>query len=135
MTMQTMNNNTLLNFEITQIIPTSDTLKLMVQNVLGNIWGSLDEPLLDQFMHQLEWSQLACGDCLYQQNDAGDCKHILVSGRLKVIKETEKGMRTLGEISAGECVGEMSLLADAPRSANIYALRESILAKITREQF
>ena len=110
-------------------------LNTIVQNVLGKIWGTIDESLIDHFVNQLEWTQLKSGDCLYEQNELGDCMHIIISGRLKVIKKTEKGRITLGEISSGECVGEMSLLADAPRSASIYAIRNSVVVKITKEQF
>ena len=110
-------------------------LNTIVQNVLGKIWGTIDESLIDHFVNQLEWTQLKSGDCLYEQNELGDCMHIIISGRLKVIKKTEKGSITLGEISSGECVGEMSLLADAPRSASIYAIRNSVVVKITKEQF
>ncbi len=119
------------------ISPTPNHLILntIVQNVLGKIWGTIDESLIDQFVNQLEWTQLKSGDCLYEQNELGDCMHIIISGRLKVIKNAEKGQITLGEISSGECVGEMSLLSDAPRSASIYAIRNSVVVKITKEQF
>lgn len=110
-------------------------LNTIVQNVLGKIWGTIDESLIDQFVNQLEWTQLKSGDCLYEQNEQGDCMHIIISGRLKVIKNSEKGQVTLGEISSGECVGEMSLLSDAPRSASIYAIRNSVVVKITKAQF
>ena len=115
--------------------PNTAIFHTIVQNVLGKIWGTIDESLIDHFINQLEWTQLQSGDCLYQQNEVGDCMHIIISGRLKVIKQTEKGKITLGEISSGECVGEMSLLSDAPRSASIYAIRNSVVVKITKEQF
>lgn len=115
--------------------PNAVILNTIVQNVLGKIWGTIDENLIDHFVHQLEWTQLNSGECLYEQHEQGDCMHIIISGRLKVIKQTDQGRITLGEISSGECVGEMSLLSDAPRSASIYAIRNSVVVKITKEQF
>jgi predicted acylesterase/phospholipase RssA len=41
----------------------------------------------------------------------------------------------VGEISAGESVGEMALLSDQPRSASVRAVRESRLIELSREAF
>ena len=106
-----------------------------MRNVLSDIWGDIDEDLADMFIHKLEWTKLRHGECLYKAGDKGDCMHILISGRLKAIKEDDASQIVLGEISCGECVGETSLISDAPRNASIYAVRNSTLIKITKSQF
>ena len=75
--------------------------KTIVENVIGKMWGKMDEMMMNRFIHQLEWVQLACGERLYQQGAPGDCMHILISGRLKVMLQTDTERITLGEVSAG----------------------------------
>ncbi|MBL7076770.1 MAG: GNAT family N-acetyltransferase [Kiritimatiellae bacterium] len=60
---------------------------------------------------------IADGERLIQKGEAGDRVFVLVSGELRV----SVGDREVGRIAAGETVGEMSLLDENPRSANVIA--------------
>ena len=110
-------------------------LQHIVSDVLSKHWDLPSTSVTEEFLQTLEWERLACGDRLYEQGEHGDCMHILLSGRLKVIRQRGAETTTLGEISSGECVGEMSLLSDRPRAASIFAARDSVLVKITKAHF
>lgn len=54
-------------------------------------------------------------------------------GQLIVTKSTAQGEVTLGHISSGELVGEISFLDKEPRSATVRALTDCELLEIPQE--
>ncbi|MDF1756822.1 MAG: patatin-like phospholipase family protein [Legionellaceae bacterium] len=81
-------------------------------------------------------TSLAGNTVLFQQNDPADSLYILMYGFLRALKKDASGQeRVIGEISAGNVVGEIGCLCDEPRTASIYAIRDSILLKLTPEAF
>jgi CRP-like cAMP-binding protein len=68
--------------------------------------------------------------------DPGDAMFILVSGRAKVALFGDNGRElTLSELRPGDFFGEMSLLDDRPRSANVVAIDDVTMLVLTREAF
>lgn len=79
---------------------------------------------------------LQAGSTLMREGGPGDALYALVSGRLRVFAEQPDGSQeAVGEISAGEVVGEMALLSDEPHSATVKAVRDSHLLEIARDDF
>lgn len=102
--------------------------------ILTSVFGHMDEKILCLIESEMEWVRLEPGDCLFREGEAGDSLYIVVSGRLKAVaKDGEGRERTVGYILRGESVGEMAVFAETPRSATVYAMRESELAGLTRE--
>ena len=74
----------------------------------------------------IAWFSLPGGQKLYAPGDPADHLYILRTGRLGVFRrEPGREPEFLGVIRPGEPVGEMSLLASAPHSADVVALRDS----------
>ena len=93
-----------------------------------------DHPLLEQ----VGMVQLAGGDWLMHQGEAGDALYLLVRGRLQAWATAPDGRERgtfLNEIVAGDSVGELSLLTGAPRAVGIQAIRDSLLVSIDRATF
>jgi len=106
-----------------------------VRNIIESYF---DRELHPQLLEQLETRLLHGGEWLFQQGDAADSLYFLVRGRLQVwIKADDAGgpLRLLGEIAAGESVGEVGLISGEPRSAGIQAIRDSLLIRIDRRAF
>ncbi|KTC78877.1 cyclic nucleotide-binding and patatin-like phospholipase domain-containing protein [Legionella cherrii] len=62
--------------------------------------------------------------------------YILIKGRLYYqVTDTEGNVTYQGELHEGAIIGEMALLSDLPRSANVYALRDSIILKLSKSNF
>lgn len=77
--------------------------------------------------------ELDGGQWLFQQGDPGDSLYFLVRGRLEAWHQDDDGTaRMLNEIAAGEAVGEVGLLTNAPRSAGVRARRDSLLFRVDR---
>jgi NTE family protein len=96
---------------------------------------SVDQEAIESVRPCLRWMHLAGGQTLMRQGEPGDALYLLVSGRLRVYIEEGDQRRIVREIPRGEVVGEMSLISDAPRSATVVAIRDSVLVSLDKEAF
>jgi CRP-like cAMP-binding protein len=74
-------------------------------------------------------------DALIQEGEAGTSMFIIIQGRVKVVRSDDGsgGEIALAELSDGAFFGEMALLSDAPRTASVVAVEETMLFEISRE--
>jgi putative oxidoreductase len=76
------------------------------------------------------------GVCVVRQGDAPVHFYVIVSGKLKVYRETADGIRTdLTELGPGDYFGEVALVTGKPRTASVEAMEESVLLEIGKEEF
>ncbi|WP_414695042.1 cyclic nucleotide-binding domain-containing protein, partial [Phenylobacterium sp.] len=82
------------------------------------------------------WFSLPGGAALYRAGEDADQFYLLRTGRLGAFRRAE-GHETqfLGVIRPGEPAGEMSLVAGAPHSANVLALRDSEILALPRKVY
>ena len=81
-------------------------------------------------------TQFKKGRIIVHQKDSGDTFYIVVSGRLKVTLLNEDGREiVLSILTKGDFFGELALLDNEPRSANVIAVEDTGLFLITRAQF
>ena len=94
----------------------------------------LDPQLITDLESELEPVSLYGGEVLLRAGDPGDSVYIVISGRLRVVRRDSANVETgLGELGPGETVGEMALIAGERRSADVYALRDTHLARLSRQ--
>jgi CRP-like cAMP-binding protein len=71
------------------------------------------------------------GEVLFKEGDSAKTAYIVKNGTLKAYSDNNSGSRvTLGEIVAGEFVGEMGHFNHEPRSATVEAVTEVDLVEI-----
>jgi CRP-like cAMP-binding protein len=71
------------------------------------------------------------GSILFQQGDRGDAMYLICRGSMSV---QVHGMEVI-RLGVGDCIGEMSILDNRPRSASCIAAEETELLKITAREF
>jgi len=104
--------------------------------VLLHVFGDMAPAVINQLQNELGWVTLETGQVLFKQGESGTDMCILVNGRLRISYRDGLDIdRVLGEVTSGDTVGEFSLLTDEPRSATVYAVRESNVVRLTREVF
>jgi glutaminase len=75
---------------------------------------------------------LGAGDVLFKQGDPADAVFFIVSGALAVTlrADDDAPVRRLARLGPGVAVGEMALLADSVRSADVVAVDDSTLVEL-----
>ena len=100
------------------------------------LFAGLDAASLSDLADAMNWLALPGGMCLFGQGDESDSLYVLLHGRLAAIRTGEDGVkRALGCVAPGECVGEIGLITQSPRSASVAALRDSELLRLPRAAF
>ncbi len=105
---------------------------------LTALFGTLPGEVLDAVEDLIEWVTLAAGDELFTEGDPGDAAYLVVTGRLRVTRAGQGASADpveRAELGRGEMVGEMALLEDVPRNASVHAVRDTQLARFTRDAY
>jgi NTE family protein/lysophospholipid hydrolase len=125
-----------LNLFLHRVLPRLRRTQLV--GVLTELFGALEPQAQADLEQHLEWRELAGGDTLFRQGDAGDDVFIVVNGRLRVSVADDgvaDGRRVLEEVGRGQAVGEVGLLTGEPRAATVTAVRDSDLLRLSRASF
>jgi sulfate permease, SulP family len=89
-----------------------------------------------ELVHRCERLEVAAGDVIVSAGEPADSMHFILDGRVGVMVPTAEGgltrVRSLGRYTT---IGEMGLVAGAPRSATIQAEVASVLYVLSISQF
>jgi hypothetical protein len=102
-------------------------------DLLGDValFSSLTKAQLRHIAEVCDEAVFESGAVVMEQGEPGDEMFVVVDGLLEV----RRGGRRVATLSAGDHVGEMSLLDDLPRSATVRALDDVTLLVIDRPTF
>jgi NTE family protein/lysophospholipid hydrolase len=99
-------------------------------------FGRLQNDALNDLVNSVEFEFVQGGSQIIREGEPSESMFILVSGRLRVSRLTQEGKLLLyNEIRPGECIGETGMILHQLRTANVTAVRDSLLAVLTRSQF
>ena len=105
-------------------------------NILMGLFGEIELPAFQEIEDQLVWKHLLSGEVLFRQGEPADSFYVVVSGRLRVVvKDGERDERIMGELGRGEFTGEFGLLTREPRSATVFAVRETEVVQFSQSMF
>jgi NTE family protein len=101
--------------------------------VTSGLFGSAawDDDVLADLVAELETVFVRSGDLIVREGAPSDDLLLVVNGRLRVVRDDT----VLAEIGRGETVGEVGLVTGDPRSASVYAIRDSVLARLHRDGY
>jgi predicted acylesterase/phospholipase RssA/CRP-like cAMP-binding protein len=118
-----------------------DVSKLGISDPLHRLqaeeeWLNFELDVVDRISNTAEWTNLNRGDYLFRQDDASDGAYILVSGVLRITVNMGDGKEhEISRVDQGEIVGELGLVTDADRSANVIAMRDCELFHLSATDF
>ena len=75
------------------------------------------------------------GSTIFEENSVGKEMYIIISGKVKIIKEKDTVETILATLDEGEFFGEMSLFDNNPRSATVKAIGNVKLLEINQKNF
>ena len=101
-----------------------------------SIFSDLDEEALKKVADKLKPLFLPKGNTLYQEGDEGNALYVIQSGRVRIIRQDEKGQeRILSYLARGDTFGETALLTGAPRSVTIKSDANTNLLVLYKNDF
>jgi CRP/FNR family cyclic AMP-dependent transcriptional regulator len=86
------------------------------------IFGALNDDSLAFLLEQSDRVEVACDDLFFREGEDANAFFILEQGRVAVIKDWNGRQFLLGELSEGDCFGEMALIEMHARNASVLAL-------------
>ena len=97
-------------------------------------FDSLDPPLREWLRSKMEALTLESGQQLFSAGEPSDCLYLVTRGALGAFPPGDDTL-LIGQVVAGETVGELGLVTRRPRTATVRALRDSALLRLTPEGF
>jgi len=74
------------------------------------------------------------GTVIMREGEMGQCAYFVVHGRLLVEKNIDGENVPIAEIEPRDIVGELAILDDAPRSATVTAMEDSLLVILNKDR-
>jgi CRP-like cAMP-binding protein len=111
----------------------NDATNLVLQSSLGTELVQEEADLLGGLMTLRE---LADGEFLISEGAADDTLHVLVAGKLEVVKSTGADeYASLAVLREGDLAGELSFVDGEPHTVGLRALCDSRVLSLTRSDF
>ena len=98
------------------------------------LFSDLDKGAFIALTERMGLHQAEPGEILIAEGEYASSMYIVIQGKVRVVREVDEGKELkLAELSDGAFFGEMALLSDAPRTASVIAIEETMLFEISRD--
>jgi len=74
-------------------------------------------------------------EIVFDEGEEGQALYVVLSGRVLVCRAAEPVAQVIAEIPTGSLFGELALLWGAPRTAQVRAAEDCVLAALSRADF
>ncbi len=95
------------------------------------IFADMDERQLASFLQYMEVLKLPPNAAVFNKGDHGDAMFLVLEGELRARVMAGGRESTLSTMGVGECFGELAVIDEGPRSADVVANVESLVLKIS----
>ena len=93
--------------------------------------GALADEQLERLAAFLELRKVPQWSVVVKQGEAGDSLFLILEGELRVRTDVTGRETILATLGVGEFFGDISIFDQGPRSADVVANRDSLLAKVS----
>ena len=99
------------------------------------IFQRVDGEGLRHLAERAEEKVIEAGSIVFRENEIGDVMYIIKKGKVEVFKGAGDKKNTIAILGEKAFFGEMAILEDAPRSAGVIAIEDSILISVDKDSF
>jgi CRP/FNR family transcriptional regulator, cyclic AMP receptor protein len=100
------------------------------------LFSTFSDQQLGALLNCVQHRRYARGAVIVREGDETDALYIILSGRVKVLISDDQGREVILSIMGSqEFFGEMGLLDDQPRSANVEALEPCEMLRVSKAGF
>jgi CRP/FNR family transcriptional regulator, cyclic AMP receptor protein len=96
------------------------------------LFTGFKEEELTTLLNLSDCQTFAPGERIVTENEPGLCMYVILSGSVRVHSKAGTQEVELATLRKGDFFGELSLVDDGPRSANVDALEETQALRVTR---
>ncbi len=118
--------------EMTETVQTLSTIDCMLFLRRVQLFASLQPQDLQKIAELATEEVFDVGETILRQGEPGDEIIVVVRGRVRLTKGSSGVRRVVGEYGEGEHVGELAVLRDAPRSADVEAATDDVRCLVIR---
>jgi len=112
----------------------NDELKKIISNL--TLFATLSDETIDALVEKFSISSHKLGEMILHKGEQGEYFYIVYSGKLKVIDHNaEREEIIIAQLSKGDFFGERSLLKGEPVSSYIKTDSETVLARLSKNDF
>jgi len=101
----------------------------------SELFAKLGEAEISLIIDRSEQIAFAAGERVFLEGDPGDGVYFVLDGSMNVSKTFAGVSRELAVLGAGECFGEISLVADGQRTATVCAREPARCLKLSTAEF
>ena len=102
----------------------------------SRVFGVLEDDVIHALAGVLKMQNVRGGSQVVREGDAADSMMFVISGGLRVSRLDPSGsVKRYNEIRPGESFGEIGLILEQKRTADVTAVRDSILAVLHKRDF
>jgi CRP-like cAMP-binding protein len=94
------------------------------------LFADFTETEFEAFCSLVERVEAKPGECIVRQDERGDSMYILRSGEARVVHKREGHEIELAILKEGDFFGELALVDEGPRSADVEAISDCQLIKV-----
>jgi hypothetical protein len=95
------------------------------------IFAEMDDRQLTSFLQYMEVLKLLPNAVIFRKGEQGDAMFLVLEGEVRARVLIDGRESTLSTLGVGECFGEIAVLDQSPRSADVVANVESVLLKVS----
>lgn len=100
------------------------------------LFEKFSETILQNLIADMQWVRLRKGETLFRQGEPGEFLYLVFHGRLQVTITKKDGSEVVvAEVGPGKPLGEIQFLSGGTRTANVYALDDTELLKLSKTAF
>ncbi|HEY5975690.1 MAG TPA: cyclic nucleotide-binding domain-containing protein, partial [Geobacteraceae bacterium] len=100
------------------------------------LFRNLDRLERASLVPNLDTEEYPADAVIVRQGAPGDALYIILGGVVSVARTDRGGIRReLARLGPGDCFGEMAILSGAPRSADVTAVTDLTLLKLSKQSF
>jgi hypothetical protein len=95
------------------------------------IFAEMDERQLASFLQYMEVLNFLPNAVVFREGETGDAMFLVLMGEIRARAMVGGRESILSTMGVGDCFGELAVLDESPRSADVVANVESVLLKIS----
>ena len=95
------------------------------------IFADMDERQLASFLQYMQVVKLMPNAVACRKGEHGDAMFMVLEGEVRARVMIDGKESTLKVLDVGECFGELAVIDESPRSADVVANKDSVLLKIS----